>query len=360
MAESRTLKTDAVVYFGADPEIFLESNGKIVGSEHAIPEEGVIKDMIPSRYALNGPVSLVRDGVQIELNLPPAFCREWFILEIRTAFKALKTHLESKKDSQFVVSFKQVVDVDQEELKKLSKMSRRLGCQPSFNWYNPVATIGVDPDTYTKRSAGGHFHFGLPPHLMSNREHLAPICDTIMGLSSVLIDRCPEAAERRKVYGRAGEFRLPRHGFEYRTLSNFWLRSKELVSLFTGLQRLCVFILDTAVDEKGWTADQALFELVNLQEVEKAINENNLELARTQFLGVKEFLHRHLPVSPIKETGLDGSNLNAFDAFIKGIDEGGIERWFPEDPMTHWLKCDWLRGWESFLEKQVTPDIKAA
>lgn len=351
----KLLKTDAKMTFGADPEIFLLSNGQIVGSERAIPEGGVATHEFYSHST--GVAKLVRDGVQVELHLPPTNCREWLSLEIMTTFQRLKGHLANMaaNDKLFEVSFTQVVEVSPEELKSLTPLSRRLGCQPSFNWYSPAATIGVNPDTYTKRSAGGHLHFGLPSHLMPYREKLAPISDVLIGNTSVLIDRDPNAAERRRVYGRAGEFRTPRHGFEYRTLSNYWLRSKELVGLVTGLMRLAVFVLDTSVDEKdGWPADEALMELVNLRDVEKAINENNLELAKANFEAVKVFLHRHLPKSPTKtyqEVSLDGEKLASFDTFVRGIDEGGIERWFPEAPFTHWQHCVWLEGWEKFLKR---------
>lgn len=361
---NRRLNTSTRLHFGADPEIFLTLDGKVVGAERAIPEDGVhvsgttLNSLATHANVANG-LSMVRDGVQVELNLPPTHCREWLVLEISYAFKRLNEHLKAMTASgrQFEISFRQIVDVDAEELKALSKDSRRLGCAPSFNWYNPMATIGVDPDTYTKRSAAGHLHFGLPPHLMSERERLAPLCDILIGNTCVLIDRDPAQVERRKVYGRAGEFRVPRHGFEYRTPSNFWLRSKELVSFVAGLMRLTTYVLDTAVDEKGWPADQALLDLVSLPDIEKAINNNDLALARANFEGVKIFLQRHLP-SSIKhhqETSLDADKLSLFEKFLEGIDEGGIERWFPLDPLTHWTShnLSWLNGWETFLKDEV-------
>lgn len=353
----KQLITRAELWFGADPEIFLTSNGQVVGSERAIPKDGIATNEFSGVHS-SGVAKLVRDGVQVELNLPATKCREWLALEIQMAFRTLRGHLQKMADEnkKFEVSFTQVVEVSQEELKALTPLSRRLGCQPSFNWYSPAATIGVNPDTYTKRSAGGHLHFGLPQDLMHVRSRLAPISDVLIGNTSVLIDRDPNAAERRKVYGRAGEFREPRHGFEYRTLSNYWLRSKELVGLVTGLMRLAVFVLDTSVAKDGWPADEALMELVSLRDVEKAINENNLDLARANFEGVKVFLQKHLPKSSTgkhMEVSLDGDKLPAFEKFIRGIDEGGLERWFPTSPYEHWQSCNWLTGWENFLYHEV-------
>ena len=52
------------------------------------------------------------------------------------------------------------------------------------------------------------------------------MCDILLGLPSVLLD--PD--ERRKqLYGKAGAMRFKKYGAEYRTLSNFWLFSDDLI-----------------------------------------------------------------------------------------------------------------------------------
>lgn len=44
--------------------------------------------------------------------------------------------------------------------------------------------------------------------------------DAFVGLPSIIYDT---DVERRKLYGKAGCFRLQPYGFEYRTLSSFWI-----------------------------------------------------------------------------------------------------------------------------------------
>lgn len=352
------IKRDVRPIYGCDPEIFLEDNhGAIVGSERVLPEEGLSTKYTHTMHDEGGQVKLIRDGVQVELNLPPTKCRSWLATEIGYAFRALAEHL--KKTKGLRISMREVVEVDKSELKALSEKSRTLGCEPSFNWYEPSATIGVDPKTYTKRSAGGHLHFGLPGNLMGPRARLAPILDVVLGSTSVLIDRDADAAVRRQVYGRAGEFRLPRHGFEYRTLSNFWLRSKELVGLVTGLGKLAIWILDTSVSEE-WDAESFLFAHVDPRLAQKAINENSLELAKANFVGLQKFIELHVPAVAGEDSncGLDAKLLPQFRHFIKRIDEKGLEYWFPEDVLTHWAKVNYDCGWESFLETRVAHDAK--
>lgn len=376
----KELITTAKCHFGGDPELFITLDGKVVGSERAIPAEGIeppadIKEklLIPSYWleqakidptyqhpylAKGAALAIVQDGVQVELQLPAVKCRAWFTQAVGEAFRQLKKRLDQMQASgqKFEVSFREVVDVDKKELQALSAKSRVLGCQPSFNVYDSEATIGVNPSTYTKRSAGGHIHLGLTPDLMPERDRLPVLLDVLLGNTSVLIDRDENAAERRKVYGRAGEFRRPKHGIEYRTLSNFWLRSKELASLVTGLARLAVFVLDTSVkpaEQGGWAADQALTDLVSVKDCARAINENNLDLARSNFEGVRTFLKRHT-VERI-DAGLDVTLLEKFDYFIKMIDEKGLDFWFPTDPFEHWQHVHYTRGWEFFLNHIVAP-----
>ena len=75
----------------------------------------------------------------------------------------------------------------------------------------------------------GHIHIGAPELKdQSLVEECVKVLDLFLGLPSVLLD---EERERRKLYGKAGCFRFATSftGFEYRVLSNFWLKSDELI-----------------------------------------------------------------------------------------------------------------------------------
>lgn len=335
-------------YLGCDPEIFLVgTEGNIVGSEKAVPETG-IKD---ADYG----GTIIRDGVQAEFNIAADDCRARLGNRMAAAFKTLKKHLDAAGGIQ--ASFASVVEVDQKELDTLSEKSKLLGCALSLNSYNKEATINVDPATYRKRSAGGHLHIGLHdfPILMSHREELVPILDVLVGNTSVLIDRDPHAAERRKVYGRAGEYRLPPHGVEYRTLSNFWLRAFPLMHGMMGLCRLATNILGMkyiARSDMEWDAPSELLSKVDMDSIRRAINENDLDLAKHNWEGVRTFINTHVRDG---YTSLHHANTAAFDHFIRKIDEAGIEYWFPDDPMVYWTQKftegHQNTGWESFLTK---------
>lgn len=344
------------VTFGCDPELFLSNGEKIIGSERVIPANGILGD---PNYGTGN--KSIQDGVQLEINPTPSTCRQSLAGNIGAIFRQLNHHLvENGKGAK--LSFDAVVTVDKEELDALSEKARKLGCQPSQNFYDAKATINVDPDTYDKRSAGGHIHLGLGSQMLKHRSKLVPVLDVVLGNTCVLIDRDPNAAERRQVYGRAGEHRLPRHGLEYRTLSNFWLRSYQLMSLVMGLSRLATCIVGTyynngIYDNPPWDAGADLLKRVNLNDIRDAINNNDLDLAQKNFSKVREFIGEY--VNPIG-TGLDRTNLAQFDYFVQKVQEKGLEYWFPQDPVEHWVRLNTSVGAERFLAGKVAGEMKGS
>lgn len=359
---------------GCDPELFLERKGKIIGAEKVIPPNG----LKAAKYSDYGDITgnnmhaFVLDGVQVELNPTPHRCRANLGNEMRAAFQALKAHLE-KIGNDVKPSFKAVILVPKAEFDSLSDKSKALGCEPSFNKYDKGATVSVkNPDTYRKRSAGGHIHLGLNKrsNLYKERERLVELMDIIVGNTCVMIDRDPGAVERRKHYGRAGEYRLPNHGLEYRTLSNFWLRSYPLMSMVMGLSKIAVSVLNDTVKSEPdyvmsgeygspWNAEGELLKCVDVKAVREAINGNDLKLAKENFEGVQKFIRKHIHFG----NGLNKSLLTNFNHFLDKIEKKGIEYWFSEDPMKHWCNMPdgHNHGWESFLHNKVNSDrLKAA
>lgn len=371
--------------FGCDPEVFLLKKGAVIGAERVIPEEGLgSPNAYGFAYVPGDKKGIVLDGVQVELNPRASNCRALVANEIAAAFITLKKHLEKMDD--ITVCFNQVVEVDPAELQGLSDKAKILGCAPSLNIYDSNATIAIDPATYNKRSAGGHLHIGLNSNawLMGARERLPVLHDIFVGNTSVLVDRNTGAAERRKVYGRSGEHRLPEHGFEYRTLSNFWLRAYPLMSGMMGLSRFACNVLahtvygeetlNAAADAQAklnsvyyMDAEKDILSAIDIEKVRKAIDTNDVKLAKENFLIVKDFFAKH---STNWKVGLHAGNLDAFDFFVSKIDSDGLEYWFPDDPMVYWtekfhhstshtgIQRGVQGGWEHFLEKVVGPEMK--
>lgn len=332
---------------GCDPELFLESGGEILGAEKVIPKEG-----LPNSYSLTiQEAGIVLDGVQVELHPSPHMCRAFMANELKTLMQTLK---ETSAFKGFSVSFSSVVKLKKKEMDSLSDESKRLGCTPSKNVYKPGATVRRRKG-YLTRSAAGHIHLSLPQEFIGNEvwiKELVTLMDILVGIPAVLIDRDPLAAERRKTYGRAGEFRMPPHGVEYRTLSNFWLRAYPLMSLMFAQVRMALSIKHRP------TLTTRLLNSVDLPTVEHAINLNDLDLAKQCYYGhgekagIRKFIEDHIYLG---STGLAPPRLETFDYVVQKIWSDGITYWFPDDPLTHWttLPEGHTGGWETFADVTV-------
>lgn len=357
------------VSLGCDPEFFFEKKGDIIGSEKVIDIEKGIN-------ALYGKV--ICDGVQVEINPTAANCRQTLAHNIGACLMTVYSKMQA--DPELKTNFKPTVEIKKAELDTLAEKSKIFGCAPSKTVGTVKNEITVDPKEYMYRSAGGHIHIGKnklpsqylntydnwgniiegkvknPPYsrdkhihdILDTPERLVPILDIIIGNTCVLIDRNEGNIERRKVYGRAGEHRTPKHGLEYRTLSNFWLHSYPLMSFVMSLTRFAVGICVDSTEQDNY--EQELLSLISMEDIHKAINENDFDLALSNFNKIKSFIETYSSDS----FPLNKENLHLFEYFYKK----GIDHWFPEDAMTNWRSFVLnytvrAQGWENFLLSTV-------
>ena len=332
---------------GCDPEFFFRNNGSVIGSEKVFNKEGL--------PAGNGSRFII-DGVQAELNPRPNTCREVLASEIRMCFLSLKQELDSKH-KDITCDFSRSIEISKEKLDELSEDSKKFGCAPSTSAYKSKAKLdirNVNADKYRIRAAGGHIHFGNEHGylFMKHVEKTVHMLDIICANTCVLIDRDPANIERRKFYGRAGEFRLPKHGLEYRTLSNFWLTHGALMSFAFGMARNAIAIMSMKNAEQYY---DAFNDLVKISNVSKAINNNDSDLAMKNFKAIEPLLleiNPELPGFPIHKR-----NIDSFHHFIDRIDTDGLEYWFKEDPFAYWTGPQGAYGYSSFIGSTIAPDL---
>ena len=370
MSSNKKLLFQYDVTLGCDPEFFFEgARGKTTGAEKVLPEAGLVyppgtTGKRDGDYTSCGGVAaskIVIDGVQAELNPRPNTCRANLANEISACFRQLHKELE-KNGSKIGVSFKPLVNITQKELDSLSEKSKTFGCAPSTNLYQHAESkITVDPKKYRKRSAGGHIHLGAVggygdgvKNALANVDEMVYMLDIIVGNTSVLLDRNPNNVERRKVYGRAGEYRSKSYGIEYRTLSNYWLQSYQLMSFVTGLARMAVHIVaQSSLKGEGRNFVGEIKAAVKKEDIVKAIQENDFALAYSNFLKIQDII---LDIaSDCYSYPINRDNINQFHWFVKK----GISYWFKEDPFKHWITLPegHGRGFESFLTNKVSADM---
>lgn len=372
--------SDISPYMGCDPEFFFRFKGEIVGAEKVIPEKGLAygskggyedgpnghRDGDYTSLAINGDSKFIIDGIQAELNPRPNTCRANLANEIVCCFRALKKEL-AKKGNEFTVDFSRAVEISKENLMALKDDSRKFGCAPSKNANKKESSVKgvklnkVDPTEYRIRAAGGHIHIGkggdgLTRALTTDHERTVKMLDIICGNTCVLVDRDPANVERRKLYGKAGEYRLPPHGLEYRTLSNFWLHSFPLMSLAFGLARLAVQLQADANHE---TYYKEFTSVVKPRNILKAIQKNDFDIAMENFKALEPLI---LQVSNNTDRyAIHKDNIKEFYYFVETNKKHGLSCWFPDDPMTHWTEklgeCHY-GGFHDFLRDVVRPKIK--
>jgi hypothetical protein len=345
------------VTMGCDPEFFFRKADAVVGAEAVLPKEGLVSDG-----------KIIIDGVQAEINPLPSFCRELLKNNIRSCLYTLARHIEC---TGIEVDMSRVVRLKNRDMAKLSDDSKKFGCAPSKN-DDGEGKIGVDAAKYRYRSAGGHIHIGYFENLadklecgdidetyynlctdinaaIANPSVTVPLLDLIVGNTLVLIDRDKGNIERRKVYGKAGEYRTPKHGLEYRTPSNFWLTSYPMMSLAFGLTRTAVLLAGQSnkMGRPDYVAD--LMALVPREDVKEAINTNSYTKALRNFKKIKAYL---CEVSTKDNyASIHAENVDKFLEFAARVNKDGITKFFPTDPFYHWTNSvlEYGGGWESFI-----------
>jgi hypothetical protein len=346
------------IEMGCDPEFFFKTGKKIIGAEKVISTKG-IKFHPSDEYKEYGRSSegakeceIVIDGVQAELHPKQNWCIAHLQNEIACCFKKLnKVINDSKNDVSF--EFGRTVTIDPEELMSLDESSRKFGCAPSWNTYSGMEnSISVDPIVYRKRSGGGHIHMGRSPFSdesgddkeLYKKKHqvLVRIMDIVVGNTCVLLDTDKDNKERRKYYGLAGDYRLPPHGLEYRTLSNFWLTDPALTAMVFGLARMSYCIVFYGKEKDYLNASKET-------NIVKAINKNDYSLAMENYLKIRGLLFGDFndnymcPVNSVQKED--------WDYFIKM----GYDHWFTGDPLKKWLNFQegHSQGFNTFLVKTV-------
>jgi len=344
---------------GCDPEFFFKRNGKVCGAEKVLPENGLVSK---DSYDTSG--KFIIDGVQAELNPEPNTCRANLGNEIGRCFRTLMNKI--KEDPSLSVDFSQMATLTKKELNSLSEKAKTFGCAPSHNTYTKKeSSIKLDGTKALSRAAGGHIHIGKFNNkydtskiytdvnwALETPERMVPLLDILVGNTCVLVDKSPDGIKRRKHYGRAGDYRTPKHGLEYRTLSNFWLQAYPLMSLVMGLTRTAVLILANSRDNDA--IEKSIVSQVKPLHIKKAINNCDFDLAYKNFKKIED------PLIEVVGGGysypLNENTINEFHHFITQP----LGYWFKHDPVKHWasLPDGHSCGWETFAMKQVREDMK--
>lgn len=245
---------------GSDPELFIfnTKTKKVVSAIDLIPgAKGT-----PYTEGLPEGFGLQTDNILAEFNIPPTSSKYEFISHIeymKDYIRGFVRNINSDLDILCQASAK----VPAKELKH--PQAKEFGCMPDYSIYHEGPNVVSSAKRTTLRSCGCHIHVGYEnPNIDTSIEMLRYI-DAYVGIPSILYDT---DTERRKLYGKAGCFRLTSYGFEYRTLSSYWITEvKTMEFIWNQLERaLTAFTLGRSLPEK--------------EIVQSIIDNNDTELAK--------------------------------------------------------------------------------
>jgi hypothetical protein len=202
---------------GADPELFLRD-----GAGQPVTSIGLIGGSKEEPRSIGNGYALQEDNVAVEFNIPPASSKKAFVDSIHFVLDHLT---EEVARLGLTIDVSPTMEFTVEQL--LHPQAQHLGCDPDFNaWTGKVNPRPKAPPNL--RSSGGHLHIGYSDVDTAMSKSIIKAHDLFCGVASVMFD---SDTRRRDIYGKAGACRYKDYGVEYRTLSNFWLQSKDLTEM---------------------------------------------------------------------------------------------------------------------------------
>lgn len=250
---------------GTDPEIFaVDPQGEVVPAWMYLPDKAKPKHFKSANHKTG---TLYWDGFQAEFTTQGTdTCLLWMSDNVQAGIQAV---YDAAKAVGAKLTIQNVLPVNPDYLQTESLEHVQFGCAPSYNVYGLQGNIQDGRDV-PFRFAGGHLHFGVS-HLPTNPEARQQVIekyvralDMILGVASVSLLGELDNPIRRQFYGLPGEYRMPKHGFEYRVLSNAWLCHPLAMNMVYDLARAVCGLAEEGLLE-GWQGDEDEMKAILMQ-----------------------------------------------------------------------------------------------
>jgi len=299
---------------GADPEFFVEDEkGEIIPSFKFLGPK-------PEKPFVGGKTNdIYWDGFQAEFTVTAGTCvghlMDRMYLGLRGLLQAAR-----KYNPKARLSAKTVFDIPVQLIRESAPEHVAFGCMPSLNVYGLKGLEAPGTEVFY-RSTGGHLHFGFSGITEDQIKDMVRALDAIVGVAGVSLFAKFDTARRRTMYGLAGEYRMPKHGLEYRVLSNAWLFHPLIANIIYDLARPAATLGMRGL-LKHWDATES--------ETIAAINNHDVELARTILKRNRELLNKIL----MTKMGTPERADFVIDIILGGIENALVN---PTDIEGNWL-----------------------
>ena len=211
---------------GCDPELLLVSED----TGEYIPSTGLFGGTKKEPRLVDGG-AVQEDNVTAEFNTTPVVLEDadGWVQSVMTV-KAYVDNVAKQNNLKTVTK----ASAKFSRMHLMHPATRESGCDPDYNAYTGTFNEYPHLASTDVRCAGGHIHFGDKDLLKSaeDKKSFVILCDYFVGIPLALLDT---DVERRKTYGKAGNYRNKPYGVEYRTPSNIWLQSDRTIHLVREL-----------------------------------------------------------------------------------------------------------------------------
>ena len=268
--KNKTINFSHNVEVGADPEVFVvDKRGVVIPAFSFLPVKENGK--VDKSYGGGQLEKCYNDGFQAEFSINPVNCLSYGIDAMHRQLKAIHTAAR-KVEPTARLTAATALEIPEALLLMSPEEYVRIGCAPSMNAYGAMGEQIVDGRALPYRFAGAHIHIGSKDVTPENAIRTVKCMDALVGCMSVALFGSQENDVRRRFYGIAGEYRLPKHGLEYRVVSAGMLRHPVYCNLLMDTARMAFRCGVSRVFEVlGWFDETT---------VKKAINESDVKLAR--------------------------------------------------------------------------------
>lgn len=274
--------TDARKEILDQPRTWCGTNNQEIGCDPEVFLVGEKRELIPAFHLLppkKPGISCFWDGFQAEFRPLQQTCMAFETDNIQKGLMSV-LNVARKANPEARLTIKNAFRLPLATRREGLPEHVELGCEPSFNVYGmPSPILGKDPRKIPWRAAGGHIHFGFQAFwkaalvdeeiLGCTVKHL----DAVLGIIGVSMAGNLDNPIRRRYYGCAGEYRLPKHGLEYRVLSNFWLCHPAICHIVLEIARAVMTSGMLGLPFK-WTTKE--------EEVRRIINQHDVVAARAE------------------------------------------------------------------------------
>ena len=243
---------------GSDAEMFLVSRK----DNSVFPVCGLVGGTKKKPKPMGtGGYFIQEDNILLEFNIPVCRTPVDFVFAIQTGVARAKKLLPKGLEAIAMASGKldaAFLDIPQACV---------FGCEPDFNAWEHNVNSRPHCDDPHLRTAAAHIHLGWENPNDADRHAVIQAADLFAGIPSIFEDK---DTERRKLYGRAGAFRMKEYGVEHRVLSNYWIDmgANKIGSIYNRYKQA----IDFVNKEKTIPGNHAKM-------IQEAINTNNKKIA---------------------------------------------------------------------------------